>query len=119
MYRIAQQFAIKQQAKAIITGESIGQVASQTLNNIFVLSSSIYYPILRPLVGLDKVEIENIARNIGTYKITAISTDGCTAVPKRPATRSKIKIIKKIEEDLGLPSMCSETADKVEVIAEW
>jgi thiamine biosynthesis protein ThiI len=118
MYRIAQQFAVNQKAKAIITGESLGQVASQTLNNLFVLSSSIDLPILRPLVGLDKVEIENIARNIGTYKITAKTTDGCTAVPKGPATRSKINVIEKLESELDLPTLCSETANRIKIISE-
>jgi len=93
MYRIAEEFAKKNKAKAIITGESLGQVASQTLSNLYVLSSSIKLSILRPLIGLDKVEIEDIARKIGTYKITAKSIEGCKAVPMAPATRSKIKNI--------------------------
>ena len=118
MYRIAERFAWKHHAKAIITGESLGQVASQTLSNIFVLSSSIDLPILRPIVGLDKVEIEDIARDIGSYSITAKSTDGCTAVPKGPATRSKVDVIEELEVELGLVALCSEAADNISVIAE-
>jgi thiamine biosynthesis protein ThiI len=118
MYRIAQQFARDQKAKAIITGESLGQVASQTLSNMYVLSSAIELPILRPVVGLDKVEIENIARNIGTYLITAKSTDGCKAVPKRPATRCKIEVVEELEAELDLPALIKEAADQIEIVAE-
>ena len=118
MYRIAERFAVKHRAKAIITGESLGQVASQTLSNMFVLSSSIDIPILRPIVGLDKVEIEDIARTFGSYSITAKSTDGCTAVPKGPATRSKIAVIEELEAELGLIELCHDAAVNVSVIAE-
>ncbi len=118
MYRIAQLFAEKHRAKAIITGESLGQVASQTLSNMYVLSSSIHLPILRPLVGLDKVEIEDIARKIGSYKITAVSTDGCKAVPTGPATRSKIEVIEELESELGLVELCREAADNISAISE-
>jgi tRNA uracil 4-sulfurtransferase len=118
MYRIAQQFAQKHRAKAIITGESLGQVASQTLSNMYVLSSAISLPILRPLVGLDKVEIEDMARKIGSYEITAVTTDGCKAVPTGPATRSKIEVIEELESELGLVELCSDAADNISVIAE-
>ncbi len=118
MYRIAEQFAMKHHAQAIITGESLGQVASQTLSNLFVLSSSIDLPVLRPLVGLDKVEIEDIARVFGSYEITAKSTDGCTAVPTGPATRSKVNVIEELESELGLAELCDAAADNISVIAE-
>ena len=116
MYKIAEKFANKHRAKAIITGESLGQVASQTLSNMFVLSMAIELPILRPLVGLDKVEIEEIARDLGSYNITAKSTDGCTAVPKGPATRSKVDVIKELEAELELDSLCIEAADQISAI---
>ena len=118
MYRIAASFAEKHHAQAIITGESLGQVASQTLKNLFVLSSSTDMPVLRPLIGLDKVEIEDIARIFGSYEITAKSTDGCTAVPKGPATRSKVDVIEELESELGLAELCDEAADNISVIAE-
>ena len=118
MYRIAEAFAEKHHAQAIVTGESLGQVASQTLSNLFVLSSSISMPVMRPLIGLDKVEIEDIARVFGSYEITAKSTDGCTAVPKGPATRSKVDIIEALEAELGLAELCGEAADNISVIAE-
>lgn len=118
MYRIAQEFAKKNKAQAVITGESMGQVASQTLSNMYVLSSSIQLPILRPLVGLDKTEIEDIAREIGSYKLTAKSTDGCTAVPEGPATKSRVEVIEALENDLDVITMCKEAADGISVISE-
>ncbi len=118
MYRIAEEFSKGNKAQAIITGESMGQVASQTLSNLYVLSSSINTPVLRPIIGLDKVEIEDIARRMGTYKITAKSTDGCTAVPQGPATKSRVSVIEELEEELDLVSLCNEAAHRVEVIAE-
>ena len=118
MYRIAQRFAEKHHAKAVITGESLGQVASQTLSNLFVLSSAIKLPILRPLIGLDKVEIEDIGRVIGSYKVSAIKADGCKAVPTSPATRSKVEVIENLEKELNLVSLCNEVADNIQVIAE-
>ena len=75
-------------------------------------------PILRPLVGLDKVEIEDIARKTGTYGLTAKSTEGCTAVPEGPATKSRVSVIEELEDELDLPNLCNEVAHKVEVIAE-
>ena len=118
MYRIAQEFAKGNKAQAVITGESMGQVASQTLSNMYVLSSSIQLPILRPIVGLDKIEIEDMARVIGTYELTAKSTEGCKAVPEGPATRSRVEVIEGLEKDLDLVALCSEAAAGISVIAE-
>jgi len=118
MYRIAQEFAKGNKAQAVITGESMGQVASQTLSNMYVLSSSIQLPILRPIVGLDKIEIEDMARAIGTYELTAKSTEGCKAVPEGPATRSRIEVIEGLEKDLDLVDLCKEAAAGISVIAE-
>ena len=118
MYRIAEEFSKRHKAQAVITGESMGQVASQTLSNMYVLSASINMPILRPIVGLDKVEIEDIARKIGTYGITAKTTEGCKCVPVGPATRSRVEVIEELEAELDLVALCNEVAHKIEVIAE-
>ena len=100
MYRIAEEFCRHKRAKAIVTGESMGQVASQTLDNLFVLDSAVSIPVLRPLIGLDKVEIEDKARLIGTYSLTAHKVEGCKVVPSTPATTSRME---KIEKTRGLP----------------
>lgn len=105
MYRIAESVASEVGAKGIVTGESLGQVASQTLDNLFVLDSSISMPIYRPLIGFDKVEAEKIAREIGTFEPSIMPAEGCKAVPHKPATRAKLEKVLKIEEDLSTYSV--------------
>lgn len=90
MYKEAEKLAIKEGADCIITGESIGQVASQTLKNIKALSSGITVPIIRPLIGLSKQEIIDIAQKIGTYSLSIKGNDRCAFVPKQPKTNAKI-----------------------------
>ncbi len=116
MYRIAEAYAEANGLKAVVTGESLGQVASQTMVNLFVLDDAVSIPVLRPLIGFDKVEIEDIARTVGTYDITARKVEGCTAVPPNPATRSRIEVISRLEEELGLASLCREAAAGVDVL---
>ena len=113
MYRVAEAFALKVGARGVITGESLGQVASQTLDNLYVLDGAVSIPVLRPIIGLDKVEIEGIARRIGTYDLTAVSVDGCTVVPERPTTRARMEAVVEMEGELGLVKLCSEAADRI------
>jgi len=113
MYRIAETYSKLNGLKAIVTGESLGQVASQTMANLYVLDAAVTLPVIRPLIGLDKVEIEDIARDIGTYEITARKVDGCTAVPPNPATRSKIDVVTRLEDSLDLLDLCAEAAEAV------
>ena len=91
MLRIAEMIARKEKAKALVTGESLGQVASQTLDNIVVVQQAARLPILRPLVGMDKQEIIDQARRIGTFEISAIPDQDCCQlfVPKHPATKAR------------------------------
>ncbi len=90
MLRVAEKLAKKHDAGFIVTGESLGQVASQTLANINVEERSTSLPVLRPLIGFDKVEIERIAKSIGTYDISIRPGLCCTIAPKKPSTYSKI-----------------------------
>ncbi|HIH88368.1 TPA: hypothetical protein HA344_04055 [Candidatus Bathyarchaeota archaeon] len=69
--------------------------------------------MLRPIIGLDKVEIEDRARVIGTYAITAHRVEGCKAVPSTPATRSRIDKIESIESVLGLSELCTEASKRI------
>ncbi|MBC7115180.1 MAG: tRNA 4-thiouridine(8) synthase ThiI [Archaeoglobi archaeon] len=101
MYREAERIAREFGALGIVTGESIGQVASQTLDNLLVISSATSLPVYRPLIGMDKIEIERIAREIGTFEISSKSTEPCRAVPRKPATRSRIERILEIERAAG------------------
>ncbi|TMA91575.1 MAG: tRNA 4-thiouridine(8) synthase ThiI [Deltaproteobacteria bacterium] len=91
MLRIAEAIARKEKAKALVTGESLGQVASQTLDNMVVVQQAARLPILRPLVGMDKQEIIDQARRIGTFEISAIPDQDCCQlfVPKHPATKAR------------------------------
>ena len=89
-------------AQALITGENVGQVASQTLSNINVISDASDMPILRPLVGYNKKDIINLAIDIGTYEISILPYEDCCGffVPKHPETKSKIDIINPKTTDL-------------------
>jgi len=113
MYRVAAAFAAERHARGIVTGESLGQVASQTLANLYVIDGVVDLPVLRPLIGLDKVEIEDMARRIGTYDITARRVDGCTVVPDRPATKARLEQVTELEEELGLKELCMDTSRKI------
>jgi thiamine biosynthesis protein ThiI len=97
MYRLAESIARRTGAKGIVTGESLGQVASQTLDNLFVLNSAVSIPVYRPLIGFDKVEAEKIAREIGTYERSIMPAESCKAVPYKPATKAKLDKVRKIE----------------------
>lgn len=90
MLRVAERLAQRHQADFIVTGESLGQVASQTLANIRVEERATRLPVLRPLIGLDKVEIERIAKEIGTYEISIRPGLCCTIAPKKPSTYSRL-----------------------------
>jgi tRNA uracil 4-sulfurtransferase len=91
MLRIAEAIARKEKAKALVTGESLGQVASQTLDNMAVIQQATRRAILRPLVGMDKQEIIDQARRIGTFDISSIPDQDCCQlfVPKHPATKAR------------------------------
>ncbi|MBS7251821.1 MAG: tRNA 4-thiouridine(8) synthase ThiI [Candidatus Freyarchaeota archaeon] len=99
-YRVATIIAEKENAKGIITGESLGQVASQTLDNLMVLNEATHLPVFRPLIGLDKLEIEGTAKKIGTYEASCIKTASCSAVPDKPRTKAKQLEVKKAEKEL-------------------
>ena len=103
MFRIAERLALSVKAKALVTGESVGQVASQTLQNIMVIEDAVKLPVLRPLCGLDKVEIVEKAREIGTYEISIQKgVDVCSMfVPKSPSTAASLEKVREVEESLG------------------
>ena len=101
MYRVATAFALKNEAKGIVTGESLGQVASQTLDNLLVLTDAASeVPIHRPLIGYDKEDTIRIAREIGTFPESISKASGCKAVPAGPSTKAKLSMIRTIEAEL-------------------
>lgn len=91
MYKLASKLAEKTGALALVDGSSVGQVASQTLPNILTTRDDSEYPILSPLIGMDKLEIEKIADKIGTFEISKEDDGGCSAVPKYPETKADIE----------------------------
>ncbi|OQX19984.1 MAG: tRNA 4-thiouridine(8) synthase ThiI [Candidatus Altiarchaeales archaeon A3] len=118
MLRIAEKISEMENGQAIITGDAIGQVASQTLENINTINEACNIPVLRPLITYDKEEIINKAKEIGTYEISILPhCDTCTRfMPKHPATKAKIEIVKKIEENLDVDKMVNDALNKMEII---
>lgn len=104
MGRIAEQLAGLEGAKAIVTGESLGQVASQTLENLTVIEEAVTLPILRPLIGMDKEEISAQAKAIGSYEISIQPDQDCCSlfVPRHPVTRATMEEIGRAELMLDL-----------------
>jgi len=107
MLRIAEAIARRERAKALITGESLGQVASQTLENMAVIQQAATLPILRPLVGMDKQEIIDQARRIGTFDISSIPDQDCCQlfVPKHPATKAHSANVEKDEASFDVKEL--------------
>lgn len=103
MFRLAEMVAHRQKAKALITGESLGQVASQTLANLRATTDAVNLPILRPLIGYDKLDIINLAKEIGTYEISIEPFQDCCTymVPKHPETFARLPEVKEAEDGLG------------------
>ncbi|ASJ04908.1 adenine nucleotide alpha hydrolase family protein [Thermococcus barossii] len=87
-------------ARAIVTGDSLGQVASQTLDNLMIISRASDLPILRPLIGLDKEEIVRIAKEIGTFDISIEPEESCPFVPRYPIVRGSLGEFERIRERL-------------------
>ena len=118
MMRISNKLADKYGFKAFITGESLGQVASQTLESISVIEDSANYPILRPLIGLDKQDIINTAIDIGTYDKSIEPYDDCCSIfaPDKPVTKPKLKYIERTEENLNIERLVDEALETIEII---
>jgi thiamine biosynthesis protein ThiI len=101
MYRIAASIAKEENAHGIVTGESIGQVASQTTQNLLAIDEAANVPVYRPLIGLDKTENIKLARRIGTYRLsTAGDSAGCTAAHRHPTTNANQEELKRYEAEL-------------------
>ena len=102
MVKLSCMIAKKINAKALVTGENVGQVASQTLSNINAISEASDMPILRPLIGYNKKEIINLATAIGTYDISILPYEDCCGffVPKHPETKAKLNLIKECEKNI-------------------
>ena len=118
MYKIAEEIARLEHIKALITGDSLAQVSSQTLENLTTIDEATKLSIIRPLIGMDKIEIINLAKKISTYEISIKPQEDCCSlfVPTHPATKSNIKTIHQLEKSLNIKKMIKEAINKKEVI---
>jgi len=114
MFQIAQEIAKKEGAKVIISGDSLGQVASQTLENLSLIIKAIKTPILMPLIAYDKSEIIEIAKRIETYEITIVPYADCCSfmIAKSPATKMKEDVFKKIAKKINMKRIVKECLKK-------
>ena len=103
MMRIAERIARQHRAQALVTGEAVGQVASQTLENLSTIGSVATLPVLRPLVGMDKEEITAEAQRLGTYPVSIIPDQDCCTLftPRHPATRARPSDVEAAEAALA------------------
>lgn len=118
MYRIAEQLSKKINALAIINGESIGQVASQTLTSMNVVNDVTNFLILRPLASFDKLEIINIAKKINTYETSILPFEDCCTifVPKHPVINPKLEIVEELESKIDYDILIEEAINSINVI---
>jgi thiamine biosynthesis protein ThiI len=117
MLRIAESLAERDGALALVTGESIGQVSSQTLANLDTINRAATLPVLRPLVGSDKSEIVSLAQRVGTYSISIEPDEDCCSflMPRQPATWTRPEAIEAIERGLDVKGLVEATLSRVEL----
>jgi tRNA uracil 4-sulfurtransferase len=118
MMRIAERIAHREKARVLVTGDSVGQVASQTIENIDVISRAIQMPILRPLIGDDKLEIIAVARRIGTYEISIQPDQDCCSlfVPKHPETKANLAAVEASETRLNVEEVMDTALNSAEIV---
>lgn len=124
MYRVACRVAEMEGAKAIVTGENLAQVASQTLDNLYAIDEASTLPVLRPLIGLEKEDSMRIARMIGTYEasITPVSSGcrpikGCWAKPGKPTTKAVLDRVRELESMIDVERLVDEALSSLKDIS--
>ncbi|WP_018131166.1 tRNA uracil 4-sulfurtransferase ThiI [Effusibacillus pohliae] len=121
MLRIAERLAERHKLLALVTGESLGQVASQTLESMYTINHVTHMPILRPLVAMDKVDIIRIAKDLGTYGISILPYEDCCTIfmPKNPRTRPRVEEAERAEAHLDIEQLVQEALDKTETVTYY
>jgi thiamine biosynthesis protein ThiI len=121
MLRIASALAERSDATVLVTGESLGQVASQTLENMAVIEKAAAFPVMRPLVGMDKNEIIEQARRLHTFETSIIPDEDCCTlfVPAHPETRARIEEVEAAESRFDIPRMIDDAVRATEVERFW
>ncbi len=118
MMRIAERVAISEKSEALITGESIGQVASQTMTALGTTDMVVNMPVFRPVIGFDKTEIIAIAEKIGTMETSSLPYEDCCTVftPRHPATHPHLDIIEAAEAKLDMEALIQEALEGIEIV---
>lgn len=118
MYRIAERIAKKNRCLAIVNGESVGQVASQTLDSMQVINEAVTMPVLRPVVTYDKLEIIDVARKINTYETSILPYEDCCTIftPKNPVTKPRLDKVQFFESGFDYETLIDECVEKTEII---
>ncbi|MCL2032331.1 MAG: tRNA 4-thiouridine(8) synthase ThiI [Methanomassiliicoccaceae archaeon] len=111
MLRTAQELSSRLGCGGIVMGDSLGQVASQTLKNLRYVSSGLKMPVVRPLIGYDKIEIEAVAKEIGTYDISIKRSVGCSIVPSKPVTEADLNKMAGFDVSSGIDELVSNAAE--------
>lgn len=116
--RIACKLAEMQGIQSVTTGESIGQVASQTMEGIVVSDDVSNMPVFRPLIAMDKIDIMDVSRKIGTYETSILPYEDCCTifVPKHSQTKPKLQYIIRSENNLEIENLVKEALDNIEVV---
>lgn len=119
MYRVAERLALEHSYGALVTGESLGQVASQTLENLTCVEAAVNILVLRPLIGLDKAEIVALARRIGTFDISILPYEDCCTLfaPRHPATRARRDRVEQLEKKLGVEGLIATALNQMEIVS--
>lgn len=118
MMRIAEAVAVKSKCMMLITGESLGQVASQTAEALVVTDNVVDMPVMRPLIAMDKIDIMDKAQEIGTYDISIQPYEDCCTVflPKHPVTKPKLSRIENSEKKLDIDALVKAAVDSAELV---
>lgn len=118
MLRLASAIAQRMRAKALVTGESLGQVASQTLTNVATIDDAALMTVLRPLIAFDKQEIIDEALRIGTYEVSVQADEDCCQlfVPRHPETHAKLEQVRAAEAALDIEPMVNDTLERTQVV---
>ncbi len=117
MARVAERIAMKRRIKALFSGDNLGQVASQTVENLIAVDEAISMPLFRPVIAYDKVEIVDLAKMIGLYELSIEPyKDCCSIIAKHPATRANKRMIEMLEADIRAEDLLEDALAEVETI---
>jgi thiamine biosynthesis protein ThiI len=116
MLRVAQKVAESEGALGIVTGDSLGQVASQTLQNMNTIEAGVDLPVFRPLIGMDKTEIIDLARTVGSYEASIQPANCCLGPPMHPETKASFENVSKAETALDMDGLVKKTIENLKVM---